>query len=124
VNPWENESGLLTELAKQLIENRTTVSADALIGAWRELDAVARLLWVAIFCEGRMRSVRRVAAACVINYGQTPINQYGYIPPAATSIKLSCILAEDEGKAAKLSNQPIPKPERQDVVAVDLADFD
>ena len=119
MNPWENESGFLTDLAKYAVDNRDTIPDDILISAWRELDAVTRLLWVAIFCKTRPKGMMRVAAACGINYGQTPLAQHGYFPPAELSMKLHCFILEDKVSPTKTAGAAAAGlPE------IDLADFD
>jgi hypothetical protein len=100
-DPWEDESGFLTNKAKQWIENRAVLSDEDLINIHRELDAVTRLLNGELYWSGRGQPVGKVALAASINYGQTPIQTYGYIPPAEISIKLSCILVEDEDKVRR-----------------------
>ena len=116
MNPelWKHESGFLTDKAKTTIENMSTISDEDLIYIYRELDAVSRLLWGEVYCS--QRNISKVALACGVNYSQTPVSQYGYIPPAEISMHLSCVLVEEFEKAdrAKLRINN----------TVDMTDFD
>ncbi len=102
---WQNESGFLTDLAKHLVESRVSLTDDVLIGVYRELDAVVRLLAGELFWSGRGQAVARVGRAATVNYGQTPISKWGYIPPVEESIRLSCIIEVDRNRLDRLNRQ-------------------